>query len=704
MLPKFQNISIKAKFIIIGIAVITASLFSIWGLLEVSKTAYLQELERNHIELTTHLYFRAKEYVELVKKDGYEAVLAAEKVLNDRSESPEQKGMLQLMEEMSELQARVGAETTSVEKILLSVFGFGRAFELPAVDAPEHVRNIKQYLRQFEDHQISSEEFEASFLQEITTLSRKSSEFGPIIKNAGIFVKNLVMSITMTLLGIVLVLLILILIPLNRSLQGLVEAAEVIAQGKLSYQIEIDRRDELGQLANSFREMQQIIHKVALEIGTRIQQVQEGDLHSRSNTDTFHGEWRDLVEGINSLIDVFVAPITITATSIKQISKGRLPKPIREDYKGDFNAIKESLNRLIAATKEITTLAITLSEGNLTVDITERSRKDTLMQALNAMLRTLNSVVDNVKVSSANVASGSQALSISAQRLSQGASEQAASAEEVSSSMEEMAANIKQNAENAISTEKLAVSSAAAAQKAAAAVVDTVVAMKSIAQKISVIEEIANQTNMLSLNATIEAAKAQEHGKGFAVVASEVRGLAKHSRQAAEEINELTESSVLIAEKTAEMLQELVPNIQKTTELVQEISAASNEQKAGTDQINQAVQQLDRVIQQNAASAEEIASTAEELDAQAIQLQQTVEFFRTRNSANELKPQKDTEKTKGSKKRRKKHKTLSKDHRQDENTTITPQAPEEKLQEKQEGSDTGVDDQNDILDDEFERY
>ena len=195
-----------------------------------------------------------------------------------------------------------------------------------------------------------------------------------------------------------------------------------------------------------------------------------------------------------------------------------------------------------------------------------------------------------------------------------------------------MAANIKQNAENAIQTEKIAAKSAQDAQEGGRAVLETVNAMQQIAKKISIIEDIARQTRLLSLNATIEAARAQEHGRGFAVVASEVRSLAERSQIAAEEINSLANSSVSIAGKAGEMLTKLVPDIQKTAELVQEISAASKEQDSGAEQINRAIQQLDQVIQQNASTSEEVASTSEELTGQAEQLQTIIEFFRVRGA------------------------------------------------------------------------
>lgn len=271
-----------------------------------------------------------------------------------------------------------------------------------------------------------------------------------------------------------------------------------------------------------------------------------------------------------------------------------------------------------------------IAKGNLTIDIAV-DRKDEmgmLLSSMKEMVDKLSHVVADVKVASNNVALGSQQLSSASQQMSQGATEQAASTEEASSSIEEMNATIRQNSDNALQTEKIALKSASDAQESGKAVSQAVGAMKNIAQKISIIEEIARQTNLLALNAAIEAARAGEHGKGFAVVAAEVRKLAERSQTAAGEINRLSSSSVQIAEQAGNMLAKLVPDIQKTAELVQEITASSKEQAGGADQINAAIQQLNQIVQQNAGAAEEMASTAEELASQADQLLHTVSFFK----------------------------------------------------------------------------
>jgi methyl-accepting chemotaxis protein len=274
-----------------------------------------------------------------------------------------------------------------------------------------------------------------------------------------------------------------------------------------------------------------------------------------------------------------------------------------------------------------------VSKGDLLEDIDASfmRRKDEigeLGQALDHMTRSLRDLVGNVIVSVDNVSSGSQQMSSTAQQLSQGATEQAASTEEISSSMEEMASTIKQVTDNAVETEGIGRAAARAAEEGASSVTNAVGAMKEIASKINIIEEIARQTNLLALNAAIEAARAGEAGKGFAVVASEVRKLAERSQSAAGEISKLSRETTSRAEEAGNKISLLVPDILKTSNLVAEISAASREENAGADQVVTAITQLDTVVQQNASASEEMASMAEELSGQAGQLADTIAFFK----------------------------------------------------------------------------
>jgi len=288
------------------------------------------------------------------------------------------------------------------------------------------------------------------------------------------------------------------------------------------------------------------------------------------------------------------------------------------------------MQQLGANPGEVRLLAEGIASGDLTLDlnsIDEKKRIGVYASMIN-MQQKLTEIVQEIQGNSNQISSAASQVSDTANSLSEATSEQAASVEEVSASIEEMGASISQNSENSQVTDKIASDSASAAQEGGSAVDATVKAMAQIAEKITIIEDIAYQTNMLALNAAIEAARAGEHGKGFAVVAAEVRKLAERSQIAASEISTLTGDSVQVAEKAGTLLEKMVPDITKTAELVQEISAASEEQSSGVGQINSAMQQLDKVTQQNAAGSEELAATAEEMQAQSESLQQVVSFFR----------------------------------------------------------------------------
>jgi methyl-accepting chemotaxis protein len=317
------------------------------------------------------------------------------------------------------------------------------------------------------------------------------------------------------------------------------------------------------------------------------------------------------------------------------VAIGDLSQKIEVSSNDEVGDLIKSLNAMTVNLNGTAAMANEIAQGNLTVDAKRLSDKDTLGMALERMVEKLRMIVSEALTAAQNVSAGSQELSASAEQLSQGATEQASSAEEASSSMEEMAANVKQNAENANQTEKIAAQSAKDAEASGAAVGRAVEAMQTIAEKITIVQEIARQTDLLALNAAVEAARAGEHGKGFAVVASEVRKLAERSQAAAAEIGTLSTETVKVAQEAGAMLAKLVPDIKKTAELVEEITSACREQDVGSSQINQAIQQLDKVGQQNAGASEQVSSTSEELASQAEQLQSTIAYFRIDHASRE---------------------------------------------------------------------
>lgn len=289
------------------------------------------------------------------------------------------------------------------------------------------------------------------------------------------------------------------------------------------------------------------------------------------------------------------------------------------------------INSITKNVKSGVEIASNLSAGKLALHSdSNKNRGDEfgkLSRALIEMSEKLKEVISTIHVSANHISSASGQLSTISQQVSQGASEQASSAEEISASMEQMVANIQNNSENAKQAESIAFRSLEGIRKGVDATTFAIDSMKRIAEKVSIIGDIAFQTNILALNAAVEAARAGEHGRGFAVVAAEVRKLAERSRLAAEEINRITSEGVKRADEAGKLLTEIVPDIDRTARLVQEIAAASMEQNAGADQVNSAVQQLNQSTQQNAAASQEMAASAEELTSQAQQLIEVVSFF-----------------------------------------------------------------------------
>ncbi len=364
-----------------------------------------------------------------------------------------------------------------------------------------------------------------------------------------------------------------------------------------------------------------------------------GDLSKRIPLEGKSGPIESLCSGVNAMMETTATIFADVVRVFAALAAGDLSKRITNDYAGTFEQLKQDANatteKLAETIADVGRVFSALASGDLSQRITRNAQGifEQVKLDANSSCDKLASIIEEVRAASDALTGAANQVSATAQSLSQAASEQAASVEETTASIDVMSASISQNSDNARVTDGMATKTSKEAVEGGGAVSQTVTAMKQIAAKIGIVNDIAYQTNLLALNAAIEAARAGEHGKGFAVVAAEVRKLAERSQEAAKEIGDLAANSVSTAERAGKLLDEIVPSIQKTSELVQEIAAASTEQSESVVQIGGAMGQLSKATQQNAAASEQLAATSEELSGQAEQLQQSVAFFNTGTDA-----------------------------------------------------------------------
>lgn len=319
------------------------------------------------------------------------------------------------------------------------------------------------------------------------------------------------------------------------------------------------------------------------------------------------------------------SPLKRATLFAQKVADGDLSQRLEITQIDETGLLGNALNDMVVKLNEVSKTLTSVARGDLTQSV---NQKGELADAVNQMSRDLNEVMMQIQSAAQQVAASSEELSSSAQNLSSSTTEQSSALEETSASIEELAASVEQNAKNSGDANDIIGKAAKDAAQGGRAVIETVDAMRKIAQTIAVVNDIADQTNLLALNAAIEAARAGDMGKGFAVVAVEVRKLAERSQQAAKEISELAANSVTRAETAGGLIQQIVPDIQHTAKLMEEINMTCQEQTSGANQIRQAITSLDQVTQENSSSSEETASASEELDSQAQFLQQLVGRFK----------------------------------------------------------------------------
>jgi len=389
-----------------------------------------------------------------------------------------------------------------------------------------------------------------------------------------------------------------------------------------------------------FNIVKQAANNTAIKLGKLLKnynagyaEVEKGNVKVRIDKDGFDGDYLKLIGVVDNTLETVEKAFADTIKGLKAIQEGRFSDRITTEYQGDFDVVKQaantSLETLGNVVNELAEVLALMANGNLQRSISIELPGDLLQvkRATNSFIQKLKSMVGQINAGASEITAASTEVSGSSQSLSSGATQQASSLEETSASLEQMSGSVAESARNAQQTNALAEEAASMAKEGGEAVTQTVQAMKSISEKIGIIEDIVYQTNLLALNAAIEAARAGEHGKGFAVVAAEVRKLAKRSQIAAQEISQTASSSVEVSEKAGQLIGDVVPKIQETATLVEDIANSAKEQDVGISQINAAMTQLDQLTQTNASSALQMASASEELNSQATNLSGLMSFF-----------------------------------------------------------------------------
>lgn len=700
MMKWISDLSIRSKiFLILVMCIVGVAVFASWALISSSN---IQNEETKMLKSAR----AAEEAILNADRDLYQAYTAVQKiVLGDNTKEDIDSEIAFFNDNIKTAKERVLGSKVEMDNTKNEWLEFKgetskqTAFEIfdkinPEIDEWVAISNKSIENKAFVEGWVDSFNVPRDHLDEITNLLTAAVKVNEekYDSKRNLVIINIAVGLVL-LLVLIFVFGYIIIRNISKPLVSVVEMIKEIEKGHLKKRLNLSRKDEIGQLANTMDHYADDLQKYIVgpinkiadgnfdfelnikdsedELSPALQKTAEsikglvyeantltgaaidGKLQVRGRAENFKGLYREIILGINKTLDEMIAPIIEASSVLGELEKGNLQVSVNGNYKGEHAIIKDALNKTVYNLKtyinEISKVLNQMSDGNLDITVSNEFKGDfvEIKDSLNNILSVFNDVLNRMRDAALQVSAGSKQIADSSQMLSQSTTEQASSVEELTAVMNVIAEQTKNNAINAKEASELAMSVKEDAVDGNVQMKDMLKSMDEIASAstniskiIKVIDEIAFQTNILALNAAVEAARAGQHGKGFAVVADEVRSLAGRSAQAAKETTVLiegtvkkTENGMNIAKDTAAALTKIVDGVTKAADIVGEIAASSNEQATGISQVNQGVLQISQVVQTNSATSQQSAASSQELSSQADTLNEMVSKFRVRKNS-----------------------------------------------------------------------